>query len=132
MTSRKLIGITTTGAAAEHLPADGPERDEILGLVRLGLRFRAQQDGRRPGFMRRYLIDLARKLEPPMTFERLLLQLAFEAQRRAFLGAAESPIEKIDRAADLVTYHDPKHGRLQVTFKTLRNHWTAVKKNLGK
>lgn len=130
MTSRKLI--TTTGAAAEHLPADGPERDEILGLVRVALRFCDEQAGRRPGFMRRYLIDLARKIEPPMTFERLLLQLAFEAQRRAFLGVAESPIEKIDREFEMVTYHDQKHGRLQVTFKTLRNHLTAVKKILGK
>jgi hypothetical protein len=36
----------TTGAASEYLPPDDPERDELLGLVRLGLKFQAQHTGR--------------------------------------------------------------------------------------
>lgn len=103
----------------KHVP-DGPERDELLGLVRLGVTFRSQHCGRRPGFLTTYLRDLAATLTK-RSFEALLLELELAAVRRDVHGETASPIERVCREWEVVTYHDPKHGRRQVTFKTLRN-----------
>jgi len=122
--------ITTTGAAAEYLPPDGPERDELLGLVRLGLKFKAQQhQGRRPGFLHRYITALVQAAPGRMSFEGLLKELAFQARRRELLGESASPIEKIDREWELVTWHCPRRGRKQTTFKRLQNLLATIQKS---
>ena len=110
--------MTATGALLALPP--GPERDELLGLVRIGAAFRSQHRGRRPGFLRNYVAQLVPRLPRP-TFEGLLGELELAAMRRDLLGVEASPIERVDREWQVVTYHDPRHGRRQVTFKTVRN-----------
>lgn len=109
-----------------------PERDRVLNLVRLGLSFEQQQRlGKRPGFLKGYLLKLLARIENP-TFDRLLEELELEAVRRGMHGDAASPIEKVDRIWQLVTYHHPRTGRQQLTFKTIRNKFTWCKLNLNK
>jgi hypothetical protein len=123
--------ICTTGAAAEHLPPDGQARDELLGLIRIGLRFRASQDaGGHPGPLQVYLTGLVRRIGQPVTFERLLLELAYESSRRELFGATASPVESLNRSMETLIYHHPRRGRIHVPFKTIRNTLTKVKKNL--
>ena len=117
-----------TGALAQYVPA-GPEQDELLGLVRIGIKIKRQQVGRRPGKLSRLILDCTRRAGPPYTFARLLDELSKEAARRELYGAKASPIEKIDRIWDLVTIHTKR--REQVTFATVRNHLTAAKKILS-
>lgn len=115
--------IRTVSAA---FPA-GPERDDLIDLLRLGLAFRAQQRGRRPGFLRRYIADLvAERIPPPISFTRLLEELELAAVRRNDGGERE-PIEHVSRANEVLTYHDPRRGRRQITFGRLRNLLTQVK-----
>ncbi len=104
-------------ALLEALPP-GPRRDELLRLVRIGQAFKAQQCGRRQGFLARYVGELVAKLEH-RTFEALLVELEYQAACRAIDGA--SPIERVSRDLEIVVFHDPKHGRQTVTFKTVRN-----------
>jgi hypothetical protein len=114
----------------ETLPPS-PERDQVIGLVRLGLSFQQQQyKGRRPGPLKTYLLKLMGKMESTVTFDRLLEELELEAVRRNMYGTEASPIEKVDRVWQLVTYHHPRNGRQQLTFKTLRNKLTWCKINL--
>lgn len=111
----------------------GSEREEILGLVRLGLTFQKQQHiGCRPGPLKTYLLKLAQNIEGPLTFDRLLEELALEAVRRDSDGAENSPIEKVNRVWETVTYHHPRKGRQSLTFKTIRNKLTWCKLNLNK
>lgn len=121
--------MSATGYAAQHLPP-GPERDEVLGLIRVGVKFSAQHNGSKPGFMHRYLLGLANGMGGDLSFERLLLELRFEARRRALLGADKSPIEQVDESFELLTWHDPRRGRRQTPFGTLRNAWTGVRKRI--
>jgi len=108
-----------------YIPA-GPKRDELLGLVRIGIRFRDQQTGRRPGFLHRYIVDTVASMEQLWTFDALLAALELEAMRRS--EDCDVPIEHVSRAFELLTYHDPKKGRLQVTFGRLRNIFTDAKR----
>ncbi len=126
---------TTSAAGAgpdvllDHIPA-GPAREELARLVAIGRRF----DTRRPrgrGFLARHLAALVAGIAGPVSFERLLEELELEAARRNLRGAEASPIEKVDRCWELVTYHDPKRGRRQIPFATLRNKLTACKKCIG-
>lgn len=108
-----------------------PEREEILTLVRLGLSFQKQQRiGKRPGFLKGYLLKLLSTIEGPITFDRLLQELELEAARRDMYGDNESPIEKVDRIWWLVTYHHPRTGRQQLSFKSIRNKLSWCKANL--
>jgi hypothetical protein len=108
-----------------------PEREEILTLVRLGLSFQKQQNiGKKPGFLKDYLLKLLPTIEGPVTFDRLLYELELEAARRDMYDEEESPIEKVDRVWELVTYHHPRTGRQQLTFKSIRNKLTWCKANL--
>jgi len=117
---------TPTGTLVRHIPA-GPARDELLGLVRVGIKFQEQQHvGRRPGFLHHYITGLVSGLEAPATFERLIVALELAAARRN--GASETPIEQCSRSFELLTYHDPKRGRQQVTFGRLRNIFTEAKR----
>jgi len=108
-----------------------PEREEVLVLVKLGLSFQKQQRiGKRPGFLKDYLLKLFSTIDGPVTFDRLLHELELEAARRDMYGDNESPIEKVDRIWHLVTYHHPRTGRQQLTFKSIRNKLSWCKANL--
>jgi hypothetical protein len=114
----------------ELLPAS-PERDEVLSVVRLGLSFQQQQrTGKRPGFLKGYLLKLLPTIEGAVTFDRLLAELELEAARREMYETEASPIEKVDRVWQIVTYHHPKTGRQQLTFKSIMNKLSWCKSNL--
>lgn len=121
--------MSCTGYAAAHLPP-GPDREEVLCLIRIGVKFAAQHNGSKPGFMHRYLLGLAGRMGADLSFERLLIELRLEASWRALLGVEKSPIEKVDEEFELLTWHDPRRGRRQMAFGTLRNTWTAVRKKI--
>lgn len=123
--------VTCTGDAAMHLPPDGPVRDELLGLVRLGLAIEAQHTGRKPGFLHNYLTGLAGCMGGDLSFNRLLLELRLAAKKRALLGENISPIENVDESFELLTYHDRRRGRIQMPFSTLRNKWSKVRKKIA-
>ena len=111
-----------------------PPCDELPGLlvlVRLGQRFQAHQCGKRPEFLARYVAELVAKMESPPTFERLLREMEFQAVRRATLGQTASPIEKIDREFGLLTYWNPKKGRLQTGFENVRKKFNAAKRQIA-
>jgi hypothetical protein len=59
-----------------------------------------------------------------------LYELELEAARRELAGEKASPIEKVDRIWEVLTYHDPKKGRMQMPFGTLRNQLTQAKKQI--
>lgn len=122
--------MSCTGYAAEYLPP-GPEREEVLGLIRIGVKFAAQHNGRKHGFLHGFLLDLARGMGGELSFERLLLRLRHEALKRDLLGDEASPMEKVDDGFELLTYHDPRRGRVQMPFGTLRNRWTDVRKKIA-
>ena len=111
--------MSATGICAEFIPAD--HLHQVLRLVRLGERFSAQQKlGRRPDYFTRYLDEVIRGLKP-CNFAVLIAELELCAARREVHGVAGNPVEKIDRLWKLATLHHPKRGRVQLTFKTLRN-----------
>ncbi|MBL8376556.1 MAG: hypothetical protein JNM79_01655 [Burkholderiales bacterium] len=105
----------------------GPARDELVRLVAIARKFTAQQCGRRPGTLAKYMQDLLRNEAPPGTFAELLLELERQAILRDQRGPQASPIERVNRAMETVTYHAPGSGARRITFKTLRNHYTAAK-----
>jgi hypothetical protein len=108
-----------------------PEREELLTLVRLGLSFQKQQNiGKKPGFLKNYLLKLLSSIEGPITFDRLLHELELEAARRDMYGEKASPIEKVDRVWEVVTYHHPRTGRQQLAFRIVRNKLSWCKANL--
>jgi hypothetical protein len=121
--------MSCTGYAAEYLPP-GPERDECLGLIRIGVKFASQHNGSKPGYMHRYLLGLVGGMEGDLSFDRLLLELRFEARKRDLLGDDRSPIERVDESFEVLVWHDPRRGRRQMPFGTLRNAWTVVRKKV--
>jgi hypothetical protein len=108
----------------KHLPL-GQDRDEVLRLVRLGATFQAQQAGKRPAFLANYLHDMLERTGP-LSFDDLLIELEREAWRRE--NGEETPIERVDRIWEMLTYHDPKKGRRQITLATLRNKLTKARR----
>ncbi|MDO8272795.1 MAG: hypothetical protein Q7U82_12915 [Gammaproteobacteria bacterium] len=119
--------IGATGLAAKYLPP-GDEAEEILSLIRLGVKFQGQHTGRKPGTISRLVLLSAEKIGPPYSFNLLIAELERSAARRELNGVSASPVEKVDRIWELVTIHDTKNGRYQVPFSTLRNHLTNAKK----
>jgi hypothetical protein len=112
----------------ENILPPSPEREELLTLVRLGLSFQKHHRvGKRPGPLKAYLLEVAGRIESPITFEKLLEELELEAARRNMYGTEASPVEKVDRVFELVTYHHPRAGRQQLTFKTIRNKLSQIK-----
>lgn len=114
---------------AAVLPSSG-EPGELIILARIGAAFKAQQRGRRPGFLHQFLIDLVKRMPHPVTFEKLIEELELEAARRNLHGEEGRPIESVNRIWELVTYHHPRKGEQQICFKTLRNKFTSCKKTL--
>lgn len=119
---------TATGCLVQYVPA-GPDRDVLLGLVRIGVRFRAQQCGRRPGFLNRYIVRIVQEMAPPVTFANLLTELDLAAARREASEGRGEPIERVSRTWEQLTFHDPQRGRQQITFGRLRNIFTDAKKS---
>lgn len=120
--------MSATGYLVEHIPP-GDERDELLGLVRIGLKFKAQHVGRRRDALTQYIIERARTLKRP-TFAALLDDLETQAARRELYGPQDSPIDKVDRVWEYIGYQHPKRGYIRVQFSTLRNKLTFAKKSL--
>ena len=121
--------------AAERLACllpPGPELDEMVCLIRIGLRFKSQQAGRRPGALTRYLVNLVRGIGPSCSFEQLLDCLESEAELRNIDACAADAlcVEKVNRVWEIVIFHDPRKGADEVPFGTLRNRLTAAKKFL--
>ena len=119
-----------TGLLVELIPAPSAQRDELLLLVRLGVKFQQQHGGRGRGFLFKTIKESARRVGPPYRFEQVLEDLESAAIRRSRESEAASPIEKVDRVWELLTYHDPRKGRMQRTFKHARNLLTDCKKIL--
>jgi hypothetical protein len=109
-----------TGRLYSLLP-EGPERDELLGFARMGVLWKRQHVGRRPGFLQNYVQGVVDRLGVKPTFPELLDELELEAARRNLHGERASPIEQVNRVWELITFHDPKKGRLQRTYKTFAN-----------
>ena len=126
MVDRTLF--TATGYAAENLPA-GTEREEIIVLIRLGAKFRSQHVGKRRGFLHNYLDSVVARMAEPLTFDALLGELELAAVRRSADDGEAVPVEQVSRSFCLLTYHDPKRGRLQVTFGRLKNIFTEAKRD---
>ena len=112
-----------------YIPASS-QRDELIDAVRIGIKFKLQHDGKKPGALSRLVIECARRAGPPYSFEQLIEEMELSAARRDLHGEQASPIEKIDRIWQLATIHLPKRGRVQVPFGTVRNHLTRAKKIL--
>lgn len=113
----KLINIK---AALNQALPDDDERAALLELLRIGSAFKAQHRGRKPGYLRRYIDRLVDELEAP-SFEGLLQELEYRAVMRSLQGEQSSPIEKVDRSFEVITWHDPHHGCRQTTFKRIAN-----------
>lgn len=106
-------------------------RAQVIELVRVGAQFKPQQKiGRRLDFCTRFIIDLARSLDQPVTFAALLDALETQAARREIHGAQAAPIEKIDRVWQVMTFHHPKRGRVQIAFGSLQNKLTLARKKI--
>ncbi len=118
-----------TGRLVMLLPP-GEECDEMLGLVRMAVKFKRQQCGRRYGRLHTYIVEVVSAIKGPVTFEVLLDELELAAARRELqrASASASPIEKVDRVYEEVTFHDPRAGRKKVAFGRLRNIFTEAKK----
>lgn len=112
-----------------YIPAS-PQRDELIDAVRIGLKFKHQHIGKKPGALSRLVLDCARRAGAPYSFEQLIEEMEFSAARRDLHGERASPIEKIDRLYQLAIIHLPKRGRVHVPFGTVGNHLTAAKKIL--
>lgn len=117
--------MSCTGYVAPFLP-EGPEREEALGLIRLGIKFRNQHSGRKRGFLFNYVKRLAAK-DGVTSFGALVGELELEAARRNLYGERASPVEKVDRVWGLVTLHLPGKGEVRRTFHTLENIFSKVR-----
>ena len=104
-------------------------KEELIDLASVAIPFKQQQKkGKRPEYLQRYISGIVSGMPEP-TFKELLHQLGLAAARRELKGEKASPIEKVDRVFELVTYHSPRKGRIQTPFGTIWNHLTKAKKN---
>ena len=120
---------TTTGRLVCYVP-EGPDRDLFLGLMRLGESFSKQQVGKRPGKLAQLVLDCARRAGPPYSFKQLLYELDIEAACRNQDGERASPIERVSRSREEITYWPKKDDERRIQFVTLRGKLTAAKKIL--
>lgn len=123
---RTVFFDSATGCVARCVP-EGPERDELIQIVRLGVAFKQQHRGRRHGFLTLYIAGVVSGMTAPVTFERLIATLEIAAARRNE-GTANNPIEHCSRTWELLKICDPRRGSMQVTFGRLRNIFTDAKK----
>lgn len=121
------MSATATGYCAEYLP-EGPERDEALGLIRVGLIFRAEQRGRKPDAITAYLALLVREMPKP-SFRTLLEKLEADSARHDY-GAGECVCVGINRVHEVATFFHPKRGELEISFPSLIVKLSRLKKSL--
>jgi hypothetical protein len=126
--AKKRDHVGCTGGLVWLVPDDSPEREILLLELRFAARFRQQQQGRRPGFLHCYLAGIVARVAPQrVPFEALLEMLTLEAGRINLEGEMSSPIEQVSRSNEVMWYQDPRAGRVQVTFKTIRNHLASLR-----
>lgn len=118
-----------TGRLVAYIPP-GDELDEFLGLVRIGVKFAAQHTGKKPGALSHYLLGVVRSVGPDCTFEQLIDRLEDEMARHRLFGADSMCVENVNRVWEIVNFHDPRKGAVDITFGTLRNRLTEAKKIL--
>ena len=116
--------MSTTGYCGLHLP-EGPERDKALGLIRIGLKFQAQQTGRKPDAVTQYIALLVKQL-PQASFANLLEKLEAESSRHD-AAAGECICTKVNRVHEVSTFFHPIRGIIEMPFGTLRNKFTQTK-----
>lgn len=104
-----------TGRLVQLLPP-GDERDEFLGLVRLGIKFNNRL-GRRLGVLAQH-VRATVKTTRPESFDNLLIELELHVMRHQLLG--EGPIVKVDRQWEVVRYIEAGEER-EATFKRVQN-----------
>lgn len=103
-------------------------KEELIDLAKATIKFTEQQKkGKRPEAFSRFLIDIVKDMPSP-TFANVLYELELAAIRREKEGEKASIVERLDRIWQLVTWHHPKRGRLQMPFSTLRNKLSRAKK----
>lgn len=122
MKNNHFVG--ATGFAAQYLPP-GAETDDVMRLLRQGVAF-DRREGKRPGFLHRYIVGIVAQIPQKPTFERLLTALELEAVRRD--RGEKSPIERVSRSFEIIKFYHPKKGELEIPFTTLRGYLTAAKK----
>ncbi len=108
---------------AQNIQIDNQETEKLIALA---MKFKAQQKGKRPEFIQRYVNQKVSQMKDP-SFSELLYQLELDAIKRDREGERASPIEKIDRVWEVLTYHDKKR-RIQICFSTLKNKFYRTKK----
>lgn len=114
-------------AVQQYVP-DTPVKDELLRLVEIGAAFQCQHVGRRPSELRTIVLELLRKAGEPYTFERLILEMEYEALRRC--SGFESRIDEVDREMESVFIDLPKTGIVERKFSAIRRHFDYAKKSL--
>lgn len=57
----------------------------------------------------------------PRSFDELLTELGLEAMRRSVRGPTASPVIECSKYLDILAYDHPRHGRQEVSLKTVRN-----------
>jgi hypothetical protein len=126
---RSTKAMSATGFASAHLP-DSPEKDEILGMVRIVTAWRANHCGRRPGPVHRYLCEVASGLGDNLSFDALVLDLRFRLLRGHGndSNSADMILDDVDTAEQTVTWCEPWKDCYTMPFSTLRNKWTKVRK----
>jgi hypothetical protein len=110
------MALSADALVRAHVPP-GYERDMLARLVRIGERFAAQQRGRKPGVLRRYVEAIVDRL-CERTFENLLVELEFAALLGDRYGS--TPILRVDRAEEVVRYLERGVER-ECSFKRIRN-----------
>lgn len=116
-----------TGRLVALVPP-GPERDELLGLVRLAVSF---SKPRGPSQFQKYLNALVAGLPQPMTFDRFVIELALEETRRHMYGRKDIPVIKVDRFFKIVVYEGRDGRPKEIEFSALRNRFTKARKILN-
>jgi hypothetical protein len=122
-----------TGRLVQLLPADTPDNEitELLGLIRVGLKFSNQWRGRKRGPLFYYMVEVVSKLtaqQQPVNFENLIAMLKIDARRCDLLGEAASPVSRINEEFESVVFHF--NGEKIIAYGTLRNILTKIKKDI--
>lgn len=122
--------IGATSIAAKYLPP-GEEADQILSLIRLGVKFRGQQRGKKAELLSKIIFECVKRTGRPYSFNQLLDQLEIESVRRDKSGAKSSCIENVNRPYREVTYYNPGTGvEKTVGYSAIQRHLTKARKIL--
>ena len=113
---------SATGALVRCVP-EGPEREELLRLVRIGVEFaRRQQLGRPRNALYAHVVAVVGRMPAPVTFDALVAELQLDAR------SGGTPILHVSRSFATVTYETERKDQIEITFGRLRNVLTDAKK----